>query len=728
MSDRKLMIELKNFRQANVGLPLLVIFILGMMILPLPPILLDAFFSFNIALSLIVLLAVMYTNKPLHFSVFPTVLLLATLLRLALNVASTRVVLLHGQDGPGAAGHVIQSFGEVVIGGNYTVGFVVFAIIVIINFVVVTKGAGRVSEVSARFTLDALPGKQMAIDADLNAGLIDQEEARRRRQEVSEEADFYGSMDGSSKFVRGDAIAGLLILFINLIGGLLIGMSHHGMSVTEAAQVYALLTIGDGLVAQVPAILLSTAAAIMVTRVTSHQDMGNQLYSQLLNNPKSLAITGGILAILGLIPGMPHFAFLSLGLIAIGGSYLVYTRQILTGSSQMGYQGSHGQVAGHASHAGHMRHTPQVSAQGSMSEPHHPDAVPIRELDWNDVAQIDTIGLEIGYRLINLVDAEGGQGQDGQLMQRIKAVRKKLSSQLGFLIPSVHIRDNLDLAPNQYKITLMGVNYGEGEIHIDKLLAINPGHVFAELEGEHTKEPTFEMDAVWITEKQREFAQNNGYTIVDPSTVIATQISQIIQNHAADLLGHEEVQQLLDRLKESAPKLVETLTPGALPLSTIVVVLQKLLADKIPLIDMRSIAESLVYYASKTQDPDSLVEFIRVALRRLIMQQINGDKKNVEVATLDPSLEQILLQSAQVNAESGVVLEPGLAEKLVSALSHFITTIQAKSETAIMLVQPAIRSGLAKYLRYSLPDLQVLSYNEIPDEYQVQVTKVIGAA
>lgn len=701
MANTKLRIEIENFRNANLGLPLLVIFIIGMMILPLPPLMLDVFFTFNIAFALIVLLAAMYTSKPLQFSIFPTVLLLATLLRLALNVASTRVVLLNGQDGTDAAGHVIKSFGEVVIGGNYTVGFVVFAIIVIINFVVVTKGAGRVSEVSARFTLDAMPGKQMAIDADLNAGLITQEEAKIRRQEVSEEADFYGSMDGASKFVRGDAIAGLLILFINLIGGLLIGVSHHGMSLSMATHIYALLTIGDGLVAQVPSILLSTAAAIMVTRVTSSQDMGDQVRTQLLENPKSLMIAGGVLTFMGVIPGMPHMAFLSLGLLTLVASYLVFTRNQLNAASQQ-----------------HQQNQTVTSAEAPQT----------RELDWNDVTQIDTIGLEIGYRLINLIDADKTEGQpEGQLMQRIKAVRKKLSAQLGFLIPSVHIRDNLDLAPNAYKITLMGVNYGEHEIYVDKLLAINPGHVFADLDGEKTKEPTFGMDAVWISPDKREYAQSNGYTIVDPSTVIATQLSQIIQNHAADLIGHEEVQQLLDRLKQQAPKLVETLTPATLPLSVIVMVLQKLLAERIPLIDIRTIAETLVMTASKTQDPDMLVEHVRIALRRLIMQQISGSNKNIEVATLDPNLEKVLIQSSQVNPEQGLVLEPGLAEGMVAALNNFISTLQAKSEAAIMLVQPAIRGALSKYLRYSLPDLQILSYNEIPDEYQIQVSRVIGA-
>ena len=553
----------------GLGVPLLLLVILAMMMVPLPPLALDALFSFNIALSVAILLTAIYVRRPLEFGVFPTILLVVTLLRLALNIASTRIVLLYGHTGTAAAGNVIEAFGEFVVGGNYAVGFVIFTILVIINFVVVTKGAGRVSEVTARFTLDAMPGKQMAIDADLNAGIIDHDVARSRRREISEEADFYGSMDGASKFVRGDAIAAILILFINIIGGLIIGTAEHGLSLATAVRNYTLLTIGDGLVAQIPSLLLSTAVAIIVTRVSRSEDMSKQVFVQLFKDPRTLSVTAGVMAILGMIPGMPNFAFISLAVVCGAASFWL-ARQ------------------------------PASSAEPDETPP-QPEAGPT-ELGWSDVNLLDQVGLEVGYRIIPLVDRE----RDGALIGRIKGVRKKLTEELGFLIPAVHIRDDLDLSPNAYRISLMGVPVGEGEIYIDKEMAINPGQIFGTLKGMETKDPAYGLDAYWIDPSQHEEAQMLGYTVVDSATVVATHLSQLLQDHAHELLGHEETQQLLDRLAETAPKLVEELTPKTLPMSVISRVLQSLLAERIPVCNIRRIAETLAEHGARSQDPDVL--------------------------------------------------------------------------------------------------------------------------
>ncbi len=676
-----------------IGAPVMVLASLGMVVLPIPAFLLDLFFTFNIALAMVVLLVTVYTRRPLDFAAFPTVLLIATLLRLALNVASTRVVLLKGHEGGNAAGNVIEAFGSVVIGGNYAVGLVVFLILMIINFMVVTKGAGRISEVSARFTLDALPGKQMAIDADLNAGLIDQEQARTRRFEVTKEADFYGSMDGASKFVKGDAIAGILILFINIIGGLAIGMVQYNLSFSEAIEIYTLLTIGDGLVAQIPSLLLSIGAAIMVTRQNTDEDMGQQVVFQLFDNPKALMITAIILGVMGIVPGMPHFAFLLLAAIAGGSAYMIQRKQ--------------------------KTEQEQASQLPATTEA---EAISQRELSWEDVQPVDIIGLEVGYRLIPLVDKDQG----GELLERVKGVRKKLSQDFGFLIPAVHIRDNLELTPNSYRITLMGVAAGEAEIRPDQELAINPGQVYGMIDGERTFDPAFGLEAVWIREDQREHAQALGYTVVDSSTVLATHLSQLLTNNASQLLGHEEVQNLLEMLGRSTPKLVEGFVPDQLPLGVVVKVLQNLLNEAIPIRDIRTIVQTLSEYAGKSQEPDILTAAVRISLKRLIVQEINGIEPELPVITLIPELEQILHQTMQASGGESAGIEPGLAERLQMALSQATQEQELKGEPAVLLTSGVLRSTLAKFVKNTIPSLRVLSYQEIPDEKQIRIVQAVG--
>ncbi|HBB9964939.1 TPA: flagellar biosynthesis protein FlhA [Vibrio parahaemolyticus] len=689
--------KLPRIRQREmpaIGAPVMVLATLAMVVLPIPAFLLDMFFTFNIALAMVVLLVTVYTRRPLDFAAFPTVLLIATLLRLALNVASTRVVLLHGHEGGNAAGNVIEAFGNVVIGGNYAVGLVVFLILMIINFMVVTKGAGRISEVSARFTLDALPGKQMAIDADLNAGLIDQEQARVRRFEVTKEADFYGSMDGASKFVKGDAIAGILILFINIIGGLSIGMAQYGLGFGEAIQIYTLLTIGDGLVAQIPSLLLSIAAAMMVTRQNTDEDMGEQLVFQMFDNPKALMITAAILGVMGIVPGMPHFAFLTLAVAAGAGAYLIDKRQKQKAKEPA---------------------LPAKAEDGS-------EPISQRELSWDDVQPVDIIGLEVGYRLIPLVDRDQG----GELLERVKGVRKKLSQDFGFLIPAVHIRDNLELTPNSYRITLMGVAVGEAEIRPDQELAINPGQVYGMIDGEPTMDPAFGLEAVWIREEQREHAQALGYTVVDSSTVLATHLSQLLTNNASQLIGHEEVQNLLEMLGQSAPKLVENFVPDQLPLGVVVKVLQNLLNEAIPIRDIRTIVQTLAEYSSKSQEPDILTAAVRISLKRLIVQEINGIEPELPVITLIPELEQILHQTMQASGGESAGIEPGLAERLQSSLSHATQEQELKGEPAVLLTSGVLRSTLAKFVKNTIPNLRVLSYQEIPDEKQIRIVQAVG--
>ncbi len=672
-------------RQSGLGAALLLMMLLGMLVVPVPPMLLDMMFSFNIALSITILLAVIYVMRPLEFSAFPTVLLVVTLLRLSLNVASTRVVLLHGHEGTAAAGRVIEAFGEFVIGGNYAVGLVVFAILTIVNFVVVTKGAERISEVSARFTLDAMPGKQMAIDADLNAGLLSSEDARARREEVRHEADFYGSMDGASKFVRGDALAGLLILFINLIGGLIIGMSQHGLALAEAGRTYSLLTIGDGLVAQIPALLLSTAVAILVTRMSQAQDMGAQVLGQLFASPRALAITAGVLLLMGMIPGMPNFAFILLG--ALSGALAWW----------------------------HHRRRMQVAAAPELPAPETPTLR--TEVDWGDVETEDPLGLEVGYRLIPLVDTRQG----GDLMSRIKAVRRKLTKELGFLVPAVHIRDRLELGPSEYRISLFGSTLSKVEIQLGKALALSSGQTTGPLGGTPTKDPVFGLDAYWIEEAQRTEAQNKGYTVVDPASVIATHLSHLVKQHASEIFGHDEAQHLLDRLAEHAPKLVEDLVPKKLALATLVRVLQNLLQEGIPLKNIRGVLEALADSAGPEASVDKLTAIARIALRRQIMESIAPHVEELPVMTLEPALEQMLQDSARKD-----VMEPGLVERMHQSASKCLEQRNQAGEPAVLLVQEFLRPLLARLLRSALPGFHVLSYSEVPEQQRIRVVAAIG--
>ncbi|PIE43625.1 MAG: flagellar biosynthesis protein FlhA [Gammaproteobacteria bacterium] len=723
--ERALVLEqAKGLAKGYLGVPLMVIALLGMMTLPMPPFFLDLLFTFNIALSLVILLVCVYALRPMDFDAFPTILLIATLLRLALNVASTRVVLLHGHQGGDSAGKVIEAFGEVVIGGNYAVGMVVFIILMIINFAVITKGAGRVSEVSARFTLDAMPGKQMAIDADLNAGIIEQDEARKRREDIAREADFYGSMDGASKFVKGDAVAGFLILFINILGGLGIGMLQHGLEFGDAIEKYSLLTIGDGLVAQIPSLLLSVAAAILVTRTGESKEMSAQMMAQMFTAPKGLAVTAGILILLGVIPGMPHIAFLGLG--SIAGAMAWYLRKYGLGGAGAS---DPAKPAGTAV-------SPGVSGAGSLdalppggAPPALPAGAETKELGWDDVLSVDVIGLEVGYRLIPLVD----KSQGGQLLGRIKGVRKKLSQELGFLMPSVHIRDNLDLMPTMYRIALMGVGVAEGEVHPDRELAINPGQVFGKVEGIPGKDPAFGLEAVWIETGLKDQAQTLGYTVVDSSTVVATHLNQVLSKHAHELIGHEEVQQWLDQLAKVSPKLADELVPNTITISQLLKVLQQLLVEGVPIRDMRSIAEALVNLSPRTQDATQLTSAARQALRRMIVQNLCEGEAELPVITLDPGLEQILLKSVQQAQNSGaagddmgLILEPSLVEKLQSSLAEAAQRQEMLGKPAILLVSAALRPVLAKFVRYGIERLSVLSYQEVPDNKQITIVASVG--
>ena len=671
--------------------PIIIITMLSMMVLPLPAFILDIFFSFNIALAIIVLLTSLYTVKPLDFIVFPTVLLVSTMLRLSLNVASTRVVLTEGHTGPDAAGKVIEAFGHFLIGGNYTVGIVVFVILTIINFMVVTKGAGRIAEVGARFTLDAMPGKQMAIDADLNAGLIGEQDARQRRTEVAQEAEFYGAMDGASKYVRGDAVAGILVTIINIVGGLVVGMVQHDLSFDVAIKNYTLLAIGDGLVAQIPSLIISTAAGIVVSRVASDQDIGGQLLGQLFAKPAVLYIAAGIIGGMGVIPGMPHFAFIMLAAVLTGGAFSLTQKAKLAAAPQ--------------------------EEQAALAPP-----AEMEEATWKDIVPVDTLGLEVGYRLIPLVD----KTQSGELLRRIKGIRKKFAQEIGFLPPSVHIRDNLELKPSGYRITLKDVEVGSGESHNGQFLAINPGVVSGTLPGVTTTDPAFGLPAIWIESSLRDQAQSMGYTVVDAGTVIATHLNHLITQHADELLGRQEVQQLLDHLASESPKLIEDLVPKTMSLSSLQKVLQSLLAEGVHIRDMRSIIETLAEHATRIQDPNELTALVRIALGRAIVQQIYPGAQELSVMALDNKLERLLMQAIQASGPEGAGIEPGLADTLATQADVATRKQEQMGLPPVLLVPNSLRALLSRFLHRAIPQLKVLSHSEIPDSKTIRVTSLVG--
>lgn len=682
----------------SLSIPILVLLLLAMMVLPLPPFLLDILFTFNISLSLLVLLGVVYTQRPLNFSVFPTILLLTTLLRLALNIASTRVVLMHGHTGTYAAGQVIHSFGSVVIGSNSAVGLVVFTILVIVNFVVVTKGATRVSEVSARFTLDALPGKQSAIDADLNAGAITKEQARAQRDQIEQEADFYGSMDGASKFVRGDAVAGILILFVNIIGGLFVGLIQHNLSLDQALHNYTLLTIGDGLAAQIPSLLLSTATAIIVTRSNSDQNMSVQLIQQLFDNPTTLTITGLVLLTLGLIPGMPHLPFLLLAMLTFTATFYWKKNAATHSGAPVGQYSS-------------------IDAHNTS----HDSVTTKRDIDWNDVSTLDNIGLELGVRLIDLVN-----DPDQPLLTRVTAIRKTLSQEIGFLLPAVNIRDSLELKPNDYRVMIMGVNYGQASVYPDKILAINPGSVDTTLDGIHTIDPTFGLNATWIDTSLKNYAEQLGFTLVKANTVIATHLSRILQFNADSLIGHEEAQQLLDRLATSAPHLTEALVPKALSLSQLVQVLRQLLAEHIPILDVRTIAASLVEAAANTDEVDELVQAVRIGLKRYIVQRLIGTNQEIQVIALDSELEQQLQKSLGTSIKRALQLDPPQQQHFLSQLQKMHQQQMNNGKSSIIVCHQALRTPLSRFIRAHINNMHVLCHTEIPQDIQINTVGQIS--
>lgn len=680
---------LGRLNATQLAAPILILMILAMMVLPLPAFVLDLFFTFNIAIAVLVLLVAVNTQKTLEFSVFPTVLLVTTLMRLSLNVASTRVVMLEGHTGPDAAGKVIEAFGHFLVGGNFAVGIVVFIILVVINFTVITKGAGRVAEVAARFTLDAMPGKQMAIDADLNAGLIGEEDARKRRLDISREAEFFGSMDGASKFVRGDAVAGIVIMLLNVVGGLIVGVLQHDMSLAMAAKNYTLLAIGDGLVAQIPGLIISIAAGMVVTRVSDDRDVGQQVMGQMFGNGRALGITAVIIGTLGLIPGMPNTVFLML-------------------SSSLGYL------------AWKMLQTEKRIVETPVKVAPAP-VQEAMEASWNDVAPLDVLGLEVGYRLIPLVD----KSQDGELLRRIRGIRKKFAQEVGFLVSPVHIRDNLELKPNAYRILLKGVEVGLGEAFVGQFLAINPGRVAGTLNGTTTKDPAFGLPATWIDATQRDQAQAYGYTVVDASTVVATHLNHLILTHAAELLGRQEVQQLLDHLAKEMPKLVEDLVPKVLPLGTLQKVLQSLLDEGVHIRDMRTIIETVADHATRTQDADEIATQVRNALGRAIVQQLFPGSSEMQVMSLDPTLERLLSQ-ALGGGSGNTSFEPGLADTLVRETAAAAKRQEELGLPAVLLVPASLRLLLSRFLRRTVPQLKVLAHNEVPENRIIKVTSVIG--
>lgn len=668
--------------------PILILMILSMMVLPLPPFILDLLFTFNIALSIMVLLVAMFTQRTLDFAAFPTILLFSTLLRLSLNVASTRIILLEGHTGSAAAGRVVEAFGHFLVGGNFAIGIVVFIILVVINFMVITKGAGRIAEVGARFVLDGMPGKQMAIDADLNAGLIGEEEAKKRRSDVTQEADFYGSMDGASKFVRGDAVAGLMIMVLNVVGGLLVGIVQHGMELGHAAETYTLLTIGDGLVAQIPALVISTAAGVIVTRVSTDQDVGQQMVSQLFNNPRVMVLSAGVLGLLGLVPGMPNLVFLLFTAALLALAWWTRGREI----------------------------KPVMNIEPPLQK----ETQQAVEATWSDVQLEDPLGMEVGYRLIPMVDFQ----QDGELLGRIRSIRKKFAQEMGYLPPVVHIRDNLELAPASYRIFMKGVEIGSGEAHPGRWLAINPGNAAGDLPGEKTQDPAFGLSAIWIEPALREQAQIQGFTVVEASTVVATHLNHLIGQYANELFGRQETQQLLDRVAQDMPKLTEDFIPGVVTLTTLHKVLQNLLVERVSIRDMRTIIETLAEHAPNQSDPHELTSVVRVALGRAITQQWFPGQGEIQVIGLDTPLERLLLQALQ----GGGGLEPGLAERLLEQSQQAVQRQEMLGAPPVLLVNHALRALLSRFLRRSLPNLAVLSNLELSDNRQIRMTSTIGSA
>ncbi len=679
-------------RGADYLLPVGVLGILAMMILPMPPLLLDILLSFNITAALVILLVGIYVRKPLDFSTFPVILLMTTLSRLSMNIASTRLILLHGNNGPGAAGNVIKSFGQFVVGGNYAVGFIIFVILVIINFVVITKGAGRIAEVSARFTLDAMPGKQMSIDADLNAGIIDNEEARRRRAEIAMEADFYGSMDGASKFVRGDAVAGIMITVINIFGGLVIGIFQHGMPAAEAARTYTILTVGDGLVAQVPALIISTAAGIIVSHVSSSADMGKSIARQFTSDMRPAMIASVILFLFALVPGLPHLAFILLS--AVAGGLALAIR-----------------------HFGPVEEEASGDALVEAEAQEEPAAEPV-----DFVPRLDTLSLEVGYRLIPLVDSSSG----GELLERIKAIRRQLAEDLGLIVPPVHIKDNLDVKPSEYVFLIKGVEVARAELLPGNSLAIDPGNARPGLQGTPAQDPTFGLPAVWVPDESAEKAQVMGYTVVPHAAIIATHITEILKSHTSEILGRQDVQNLLDRLSETCPKVVEELVPGLLSLGGVQRVLQNLLAEQVSIRDLQTILEALADYAGAVKDPEILTEYVRMRLARQITRSCQDEDGTVRAVVLGQEVEEVLEKSLRETRE-GVrfVMEPGMARAVLEKVQEAVQYVTSMGYQPVILTGRDVRRFLRRLTERTLPNVPVLSHDELSREARVQTLKIV---
>lgn len=690
INSKQLKADLTPAHFGDVLLPVGVIGLLLVMLIPLPSFLLDLFLSFSITLALLILLVTMHAGRPVEFSVFPSVLLLTTLFRLALNIASTRAILLHGNTGPAAAGEVIRVFGEFVVGGNYAVGIVVFSILVIINFVVITKGATRIAEVAARFTLDAMPGRQMSIDADLNAGIIDETEARKRRELIAQEADFYGSMDGASKFVRGDAMAALMIIFINVLGGLAIGVLEHNMSFVEAAKRFTLLTVGDAIVAQIPALIMSTAAGIIITRVSTTTSLGRDLTEQIFFNPQLVAAVSGMLFFMGFLPGLPHFAFLSLASFTAALAYKLWQRK---------------QEAIHPKPAEQQKEKAGTAATDNI----------------DSITPPDLLELHVGYGLVGLVD----QAQGGELLERIRSIRRQTALDLGFVVPSVHIRDNLQLKPHEYSILLKGIQVAKGELLPRHVLAINPGHARKGLEGKPGKDPCFGLPALWIAPTEKERAQMDGYTVVDGPAIIATHLTEIIKSNGHELLGRQEVQNLLDNLAKTYPKVVDDLIPAQLTLGSVVRILKNLLRERVSIRDLRSILEAVADYTMQSKDPDTLTEYARQNLSRTISHQYMNEEGVVQVISLDPALDRRLTETMKPHGNDGGGLPPSLLNQVVTSMRQAIDRVVGQGYQPVLLCSQSIRSQLFRVISPGIHALAVLSPNELDPKVKIQAIEVV---